>query len=516
MASAVADPESLVPRSAGPFDQERLRTLPLAAIDRFVLSLIDGVAPIRQLASTIGIGVEEVMASVLKLESMQLVVLPSASGERPAVSSGMPPSGAGARTATDGSIDIDPEHQRQITDLYERLDTLDHYRLLGIGRTADKKEIKRAYFEATSRFHPDRFFRKNLGEFKGRMEAIFGRMTAAHDTLTAPDRRAEYDAYIESVQQSRSIEDLLSDALAEVKRAEDAVRAVPVSSIPPAHGSPPSSAPRAMPSTIPPASSASAPFEARTTPGGTPVVSPSTRPSAPPGPRINIGPAADRRELLARRLTGALRPAPTPKISVTPMPSAQPKTDDAVSALKRRYEDRVTLARESQARKYIDTGKAAKAKGDMVAAANAFRVALQFDADNAELKASHEEAQRAADLLLAEQYLKQAEYEEKSERWAEAARSWRRVARARENDARAHERGAHCILKAEGDLHDASALAQRAVQLESKNAGYRVTLANVYLAAGLAKNAKRELEAAAQLAPADAGIASLLKRIGKG
>ena len=59
------------------------------------------------------------------------------------------------------------------------------------------------------------------------------------------------------------------------------------------------------------------------------------------------------------------------------------------------------------------------------------------------------------------------------------------------------------------------ALAQQAIALEPSNANYRVTLANVYLAAGLTKNARRELEAALQLAPGDGTIQSLLKRVTK-
>ena len=151
----------------------------------------------------------------------------------------------------------------------------------------------------------------------------------------------------------------------------------------------------------------------------------------------------------------------------------------------------------------------------MVAAANALRVALSFDSENGELKKAHEEAQRASDQLLVEQYLKQAEYEERSERWSDAGRSWGRVARTQPTNAKAHERAAHCLMKAAGDLHEAVALAQRAVQIEPKNANVRRTMANVYLAAGLSLNAKRELEAILQLAPDDAATTALLKRIAK-
>ena len=151
----------------------------------------------------------------------------------------------------------------------------------------------------------------------------------------------------------------------------------------------------------------------------------------------------------------------------------------------------------------------------MVAAANALRVAIGFDPENAELKAVQEEAQRAADGILVEQYLKQAEYEERSERWVDAGRSWTRVARTHPSDAKAHERAAHCVLKGNGNLHEAAAMGQRAVQLEPKNPAFRRTLANVYLSAGLSLNARRELEAALQLAPSDAATAALLKRIAK-
>jgi tetratricopeptide (TPR) repeat protein len=216
--------------------------------------------------------------------------------------------------------------------------------------------------------------------------------------------------------------------------------------------------------------------------------------------------------MLARRLTaGNLKPPPTPR----PATIAFARTEDAVDALKRRYEDRVAAARDSQVKKYAQSGQDARVKGDMVAAANAFRVALSFDPENVELKVAHEEAQRASDQILVEQYLKQAEYEERSERWADAGRSWSRVARTRATDAKAHERAAFCMMKADGNLRDAVPLAQRAVQLEPKNVAYRKTMANVYLAAGLTLNAKRELEAAIQLAPDDAGTLALLKRIGK-
>ncbi|HEY2514224.1 MAG TPA: DnaJ domain-containing protein [Polyangiaceae bacterium] len=550
----MADPAALIPRTTGSIDPTRLRALALSPVDGFVLSRVDGETSAGDLAEAMGLEVEDVFGSLLKLEALGLVALSAATprAERnsqphpraqaapapvppppppKAPPPAVPPPPATAAFAPEPDVEIDENHQRQIIETFGRLNSLDHYALLGVERTADKKAIKRAYFEATGRFHPDRFFRKRLGSLKLKMETIFARMTEAHDTLTTNARRTDYDAYLGSVEQSRGIEKAMADAAREIKRADEAVRQAPQSSVPPPPSRPVSQPPPSSLRGVAPPAPPSAPR-----PSVAPKPGSTTSPNlgallsealegkspskpAPPGARISIPPARSdppttqsRRDAFARRLTGPSIRAPAP----ARVPAvAYAKPDDAVDALKRRYEEKVSLARGSQARKYAESGLAAKEKGDVVGAANALNVALSFDPENAELKAAHAEAQRAADQILADQYLKQAEYEERSERWADAARSWQRVARAREGDARAHDRGAHCLVKADGNLHEAAALGQRAVQLAPKNAHYRLTLANVYLAAGLALNAKRELDAAAQLAPDDPHVTALLKRIAK-
>ncbi len=160
-------------------------------------------------------------------------------------------------------------------------------------------------------------------------------------------------------------------------------------------------------------------------------------------------------------------------------------------------------------------GEDALGKGDAIAAVNAFRVALSLSPGDPELEHLAREAQGRADDLLSETYVRQALYEDKNGQWEGAARSWTRASKMRPTDANTHERAANALLKASGDLHEASRHAQRACKLEPTNARYRVTLANVFLAAGLALNARRELEAATQLAPHDDMIESMLSRLNK-
>jgi curved DNA-binding protein CbpA len=397
-------------------------------------------------------------------------------------------------------VELEPELKVRILELTRGLDRMDHYALLGVDRAADRKTVKRAYYELAAAFHPDRYFRKRLGSFKVLMEAIFSRLTLAHEILGDKERRAEYDNYLREVSRSRGIEELIADALAEVKRAEEAA----VSEVGP-------------PSPAPATAAASAP--------AAPAQSSASAPAAPRAPTPVVDDAA-RREALARRLLGGRTPssmtaraaAATGGQATTGQATAprQPQSAaEAVEALRRRYEDRIAQSKSQQARKYAQNAEAARAAGDPVAAANALRVAATLAPSDADLQRRAVEAQSEADALLGETYTKQAQYEEKNGQWTEAARSWTRACRGRPNDAHAHERAANAILQASGDLHQAAKLAKRACEIEPASVVARTTLASAYLGAGMVLSAKRELETAAQLAPHDGTIRSLMEKMAK-
>ena len=63
----------------------------------------------------------------------------------------------------------------------------DYYKILGVGKNATDEEIKKAYRKLARKYHPDR----NPGDKQA--EERFKEISQAHDVLSDPDKRKEYD-----------------------------------------------------------------------------------------------------------------------------------------------------------------------------------------------------------------------------------------------------------------------------------------------------------------------------------
>ena len=490
---------TLVPRVRAGVD---VRKLPLDPTDGFVLTRIDGVTPVHAIAQMTGLPEFSVSASVEKLKGLGAVDLIDPAAPPPNVPAPPPVASAPtdvthkANASTAGrsqrypeeeldepDVDLERDHRRQVLDLFYDLDDLDHYTLLGLTREADKKSIKRAYYDLAAKLHPDRFFRKKLGSFKSKMEVVFARITSAHDTLTDKEAKADYDAYLGDVVNTRALEAQLARAQEEIRLAKEQVEAQA----------------RA-------AAEAAAAMVAERAP------SPSTQ-------DLEL---KARREALARRLgRPAVPPAPGSRPDVAraapevPSAARSRSVEENRDTLRRMYEDRLKAAQKAQSQKYADLGRAALSNNDPVAAANALRMAVSFEEGDSTLRELFEQTEARAASVLMETYLKAAQYEERSERFAEAARSWSKVSQLRPTDAVPADAAARCLLAAKGDLHEAARLAQHAISVAPQTTKYRVTLANVYLAANLVLAAKRELENAARIDPKSTVVSELLKRLPK-
>ncbi len=99
----------------------------------------------------------------------------------------------GAVQDRDGRLDLPVEIQRELRDLESRGATLTHYQLLGIAAGADGGDIRRAYLEKSKRFHPDAWYRKEIGAFAPLLSKWFQNLSAAYQVLSDEELRSAYD-----------------------------------------------------------------------------------------------------------------------------------------------------------------------------------------------------------------------------------------------------------------------------------------------------------------------------------
>jgi tetratricopeptide (TPR) repeat protein len=489
-----------------------LRALPLTPEDAFVLSRVDGSATEEDIAMATGLDVRVVQGALDKLAglgALHYATEPSSAVKRPVApqrtSSGSFHIGPIIETRSGSSdrhpaaslydpgeldevVDLSEEIKRRILDTYHRLDQVSHYELLGVEPHADKKAIKVAYFELVNHFHPDRYFGKKLGSFKPKLERVFTRVTEAHDTLTRAEGREDYDRYLASVRRTRALDRTLADPRGHANVVERLEREII------AQADLEEKARRSYP---PPAGQSLPPHPAP----------PSTTPTPPRASLRPPDPDA-RRRALARKLGVSM---PPPRLSPTPNPQATAAAREAATAdIKRRYEDRVSELKNRQVHHYVSAADEAERAGDLVSATNALRIATSLAPDAALTKRLTELETRAA-AGLADNYLEQAQYEEREGKFREAAMSYQRALRGKPSP-KLMDRVAVCLLMAKGDLKEAADFGKRAVLGAPDDASFRVNLAKIYLEAGMKQSAVGELERAQQLQPKDDNIRDLLKR----
>jgi curved DNA-binding protein CbpA len=556
------------------------RSLPIGPEEAFVLSRVDGKTTQADICSATGLDstvVGKVLDRLIDLGAVQLredgettdspaqpsphqtTSSPATKIDRPVLESKLDRRFNDVESAAlydpaelDEDCDLDLTRRRAILDFYYRLDQLDHYALLELDPTAEKKDVKAAYFKYVSVFHPDKYYGKSVGSFRPKLEQVFSRLTEAHDTLTRKKTRQAYDEYLASRRRNRALERALygdRDHHDELDRAHqrihDAARPNRVGGRrdPRVDDDEPGgtrherlSWPRVGPAEEQAVVQAGDPrsesFDANSTGApaqeGTPV--PTTGSSPDPGHEDNgqedgsdrqsnpprpSSPPPDpdaRRRAFARRMGGGAPSVPPPGAATAPPRRPSEVKRQVADDLKRMYSNRVRGARDNQVSSYVEAAEAALAEDNPVAAANALRVAAALSPDDELVTKRLAEVERQANAKLASNYLEQAQYEEKEQHWEQAATSYQRAALGNPT-ARMHERVAFCLLKAGGDMKLASEHGKRAVNLAPNQASMRVTLAEVYLKAGMRQSAVAEFERAQALAPHDDTIKDWLKRI---
>lgn len=157
--------------------------LPLSPAEGYLLSRVDGRTPWSVLLEIGGLPAGDVDACLRRwLEQGWLEVGGAAAAAAPASEDEL----------LDPSLDLPVEAQERILAFEAQLDR-PYHELLGISRQADAKAVKRAYFELSKEFHPDRYFRREIGPYAARLSRVFARIAEAYELLSDPATRVEVD-----------------------------------------------------------------------------------------------------------------------------------------------------------------------------------------------------------------------------------------------------------------------------------------------------------------------------------
>ncbi len=90
-------------------------------------------------------------------------------------------------------IALSPEEQASLDQLHTLSEEGTFYELLGVPPDAEREAIQQAFYDLSRQWHPDRFFRKDLGDYEERVEAVFVAITEAWRTLGNDAGRYAYD-----------------------------------------------------------------------------------------------------------------------------------------------------------------------------------------------------------------------------------------------------------------------------------------------------------------------------------
>jgi tetratricopeptide (TPR) repeat protein len=199
-AAAPVEDEHRIPQLAPDWDPAGCVLTPA---EGFLLSRIDGRTPWAQLRQIGGIPPEEVDRCLERWLSEGILTVNGAdpsfaggarspAGAPGSETSGTADGGAEAQDGYESGIDLSREQQRRILEFEASLDR-SYHALLGVDRHADSKAIKRAYFALSKEFHPDRYFRREIGGFALRLDRIFRKIVEAYELLSDPATRAEIE-----------------------------------------------------------------------------------------------------------------------------------------------------------------------------------------------------------------------------------------------------------------------------------------------------------------------------------
>ena len=407
--------------------------------------------------------------------------------------------------------ELSPAELRDLTDLFSLVQSENHYEILGVDADAGTDDVKNSYYELSRKYHPDRFYRREISGYRDLIEAVFTGINQSYEVLADDTLRRRYDlerarkerettreaepafggrarrkswrermggasAKAPDTSESAAAEAVAAPEEATEKRAVSSRRTSIRDAAPPRRP-PPAYRPSGSSSG---SSSQSAPTEASAV-KSEPVAAPA--PAEPPSsPNEGLAEASVE---AAEESRAARRPRPRP-------------------APRRRGSNIGSSRNPEKARKHFEEGKREYDSGNFIKAASSLYLAMTFDADNEEYKELNEVVQQKARDMRAMQFINQAESAESFGSWREALEHYQKAVECEPSEGLAYFRLAQLLIHKVDDQRAAMTNLRRAVTCDPENHKYRIALAELYILVGMPRNAVREYQRVLDVDPKNA------------
>ena len=348
--------------------------------------------------------------------------------------------------AADTKLDLSPKECTLIEQMHRAIESGSHYNLLGVPEDADAKQIRQAYYDLSRHWHPDRFFRREVGEYAAKIEAIFSAITRAYQTLSNDRKRDQYDQErmekktSQGPSSSRRRRGRRSTQPAESDIIDTPIEALDVD-----------------------ANEDEAPADD----GDEDSDATADKPVSKPRKRV-------------RRRASRLTPRARTKYRKQLMSKVR---QDVVENIRR-------------AKIYYDAGQKDLEDGQPLKAESSLYLAVKLDPRNRTYRSLLNEAHQQSLQIRAQQFMNAAESAESFQNIQEAMYNYRKAVEYKSQDGQVYYRLAQLIRRFEKDTREALKHLRVAVQCTPDNAEFRIALAEVYAELDLGLNARREYQEA--------------------
>lgn len=402
---------------------------------------------------------------------------------------------------------LSAEEHHAIEELSARVESGDYYAILGVEPGCGQDDLKKAYYDLSRRFHPDRFYRRDVGDMLEQLEEVFTGINISFEVLSDDVKRRRFDlersksgvgASLSERRDKRTApRNPRSEARAERPDTSEAEATASTQKVVPTPPSPPvSAAPEETEETT---------FTGHEEPLDTDEVTEevSTPSESPTRPR-RLSTYARHRERLRRSRDTQRSDSRPPKSAESAAEEGGERTARTATGSKSRVTQAVRSrlsARMEKAKTCFEEGLKEIESENWVKAASSLYMAHQYNPKNEEYKRLWEETQLKSNRSRAAQFIALAENAESFRNVREAMENYKKATECDPQDGVAHYRFGQLLNEFSGDARGALQQYRQAVLKEPQNVRYRVALAELYIGQGMTRNAIREYQKVLEVDP---------------